>query len=250
MAGEEIELEMVGEESLPTWRTIIELAESGISQHWTLVGGLMVDIHARRAGITMHRPTDDIDVVVDYMGNRSTLIHTRRALDGIGFQLRDSGKYAYRFTHPDGRKVDVMVADHLPSRMEPRLGRKPAFAAPSGEQAIRRRDMYRLRFSGGLTIGLGVPDDLGALVAKGAAWIVDNRDRTRHLDDGAVLFACVRDASAIDYKGMSKNDKKRIGAISEQLSHPAHPSWMGLDQAGREKGFMNLAFIRQGMVSE
>ena len=37
--------------------------------------------------------------------------------------------------HSDGRKVDIMVANHLPSRMRPRLAQRAAFAAPAGEFA-------------------------------------------------------------------------------------------------------------------
>ena len=158
----------------------------------------MVAAHARRAGVIMRRPTDDMDVLVDFMANRSSLSQARTALFQIGFELGNDEKHAYRFRHEDGRKLDLMVADHLPSRMEPRMDRRPAFAAPSGEQAIRRRDFYQLQFASGSITQVGVPDELGALVAKGAAWLVDPRDRRRHLDDSAVLLACVLDASELD----------------------------------------------------
>lgn len=153
--------------------------------------------------------------------------------------------HAYRFHHDDGRKLDLMIADHLPSRMEPRLGRRPAFAAPSGEQAIRRRDIYHLRFDSGSAAEVGVPDELGAIVAKGAAWLVDRRDRRRHLDDSAILLASVQDASELDYESMSKNDRKRILAVTGALQDPAHVSWTNLDAADRQRGFFNLRLIRQ-----
>ena len=117
--------------------------------------------------------------------------------------------------HSDGRKVDILVADHLPSRMRPRLAQRAAFAAPAGEQAIRRRDVYTLIFNGGARVVLGVPDELGALVVKGAAYLVDHRDRGRHLDDAAVLLACVADPSELAYETMSANDRRRLRAILE-----------------------------------
>ena len=83
------------------------------------------------------------------------------------------------------------------------------------------------------------------LVAKGAAWLVDRRDRRRHLDDSAVLLACVLDASELDYESMSKNDRKRILATTEELLDPAHVSWVNVDPADRDRGMFNLRLIRQ-----
>lgn len=164
MAGRALIVDMADDDLLPAWQTVVELAEAGVSADWMLVGGLMVAAHARRASVLMRRPTDDVDVLVDYMANRASLSQARASLRKIGFELGSDEKHAYRFRHDDGRKLDLMVADHLPSRMEPRLDRRPAFAAPSGEQAIRRRDIYRLRFTSGSVADVGVPDELGAIV--------------------------------------------------------------------------------------
>lgn len=247
MAGRTLTVDMQDDDLIPAWATVIELAEIGIAAQWTLVGGLMVAAQARRAGVLMRRPTDDVDALVDYMTNRSSLTEARGALSTIGFQLGSDEQHAYRFRHEDGRKVDLMVADHLPSRMSPRLDRRPAFEAPSGEQAIRRRDIYRLEFRGGAVVEVGVPDELGALVAKGAAWLVDRRDRERHLDDVAVLLACVQDASDLDYTSTSANDRKRIAAVTSVLAAETHPSWANLDEPDRRRGLLNLALIRQAL---
>ncbi|MFT4259603.1 hypothetical protein [Microbacterium sp.] len=67
MAGRTLTVDMADDHLIPAWRTVIELAESGVSEEWTLVGGLMVAAHARRAGVMMRRPTDDVDVLVDYV---------------------------------------------------------------------------------------------------------------------------------------------------------------------------------------
>lgn len=73
MAGRTLTVDMADDDLIPAWRTVIELAESGVSEEWTLVGGLMVAAHARRAGVVMRRSTDDVDVLVDYVANRSSL---------------------------------------------------------------------------------------------------------------------------------------------------------------------------------
>lgn len=233
------------DDRLAAWQTVIELAESGAASQWTLVGGLMVAAHARRAGVVMRRPTDDVDALVDYATNQASLIEARTTLARLGFELSRDDTFAYRFVHADGRKIDVMIADHLPSRMRPRLARLPAFATPAGEQAIRRRDIYRLEFRNGKSVEIGVPDELGALVVKGAAYIVDSRDRTRHLDDTAVLLASIPDASAIDYASASKNDRKRIKATTDLLADQTHASWANLDDPERRRGHLNLVLIRR-----
>lgn len=247
MAGRKLTVQMGAQNQVPAWQTVAELSATKAGLSLTLVGGLMVAAHAARAGVTMRRPTDDVDVLVDYATNRGSLSEANQALRSLGFELSDRELYAYLFRHPDGRTVDLMVADHLPSRMAPRIARRPAFPVPAGEQAIRRRDLYKLAFGNSVTAVVGVPDELGALVAKGAAWITDSRDRNRHLDDCAVLLACVNDASALDYGSMNKNDRRRIRAVLAQLADPARASWANLDPIDRERGALSVTLIGQGL---
>ncbi len=88
MAGRALTVDMADDDLVPARRTVVELAETGISAEWTLVGGLMVAAHAQRAGLVMRRPTDDVDVLVDYMANRASLSQARAALLKVGFELR------------------------------------------------------------------------------------------------------------------------------------------------------------------
>jgi len=245
MAGRTLTVDMKDDHHIPAWQTVIELAATGISEQWTLVGGLMVAAHSRRAGVLMRRPTDDVDILVNYAANRTSLLDSRAELNRVGFELSEFEEHAYRFVHPDGRKIDLMVADHLPSRMQPRLARRPAFPVPSGEQAIRRRDTYILNFASGRSAQIGVPDEFGALVVKGAAWLADRRDRDRHLDDAAVLLACVSDVTLFNFESSSKNDRKRIRALLGQLADPLHRAWLALDESDRERATFNLAVMQQ-----
>ena len=118
-----------------------------------------------------------------------------------------------------------------------------AVHAPAGPPAIDRRDICTLTFTSGARVELGVQDELGALVAKGAAHMADNRDRGRHLDDAAVLLACVSDASELDYEGMSQNDRRRLRAVLELVGIDAHSSWVALDDGARARGLMNAHLI-------
>lgn len=67
------------------------------------------------------------------------------------------------------------------------------FAVEGGTQALRRTMTYVIDDGQGQIHELTVPDELGALVMKGAAYAVDRRDRERHLQDAAVLAACITD---------------------------------------------------------
>lgn len=228
---------------IPAWATVIELASVDALKDWTLVGGLMVYVHAGRSGIHETRPTKDADFLVNYVGDPSSLVRARAELAKLGFELQTDQATAYRYQHADGRQIDVMVADHLPTKMKPpRLSQRPAFEAPAGSQAIYRSDTYVLRFPTG-DIEVRVPDELGALVSKGAAYLADQRDRNRHLSDAAVLFASVGDLGALDYSTISTNDRKRVRAVYEQLNDPQHPAWANLQPDEQVRGMQNMQFI-------
>lgn len=117
MAGRELTVEMGDDDVVPAWQSVLDLAHAQIAIRLTLVGGLMVAAHAHRARVVMRRTTDDVDTLVDYVADRSSLSDARVVLGRLGFSLLVDGRYAYRFAHADGRTVDLMVADHLPSRM-------------------------------------------------------------------------------------------------------------------------------------
>jgi len=250
VAGQAFALDLGSDSALLVWQSVRDLASTAVGDKVTLIGGLMVDLHARRAGVVMPRPTVDVDVLVDYQAERSALSSVARALGSHGFSLSDQGQFGFRYRHADGRKLDLMVADHLPSRMEPRLGRRPALPVPGGAQAIRRRDTYRLRFDSGAAAAVGVPDSTGALVVKSAAYLADNRDRDRHLDDAAVLLASAGDVSEIHYRELSMNDRKRLGVLTEQLADSSHRSWAALGASDRRRGVTNVHLIAQRLEWE
>ncbi|GGF39536.1 hypothetical protein GCM10011399_35550 [Subtercola lobariae] len=132
-----------------------------------------------------------------------------------------------------------MVADHLPSHMKPRFMMHPAFAAEAGEQAIRRRDTFVVRSTSGI-IELNAPDVLGALIAKGAANIVDQRDPGRHLEDAAVLLATIDAVGSLDVTSLSVNDRRRLRRIASRLSDAEASAWSLLSIDERLRGQQNV----------
>jgi hypothetical protein len=250
MAARTNTLNLVDEEMLPAWRSVIELSEVLDISELTIVGGLMVYLHASRGGVIMPRSTDDADFLVNALVDRGSLIAFSAAISRIGFALNRDERYAYRFVHADGRKVDVMVPDHLPSKLRLRLARKSALEAPAGQQAIDRRDLYRLMFTSGKSVTVGVPDEIGALVAKGAAYLIDQRDRDRHLDDLATILASITDASELDYSRSTQHDRRRLRVAKEHLADDTVSPWLNLDPEARSRGRMNLELVMDAMGVE
>jgi len=243
-------LSLGDDEALPAWQTVIELGEVLDTSELTIVGGLMVYLHATRAGVIMGRSTDDADILLNAIVYRSSLTAFSAAAIRLGFLLNRDERYAYRFVHADGRKVDVMVPDHLPSAIRMRLARKPALAVPAGQQAIDRRDLYVLTFASGAAVTIGVPDELGALIAKGAAFQIDQRDPGRHLDDAAVLLASIADASELDYSRSTPSDRRRLRTVRNHLADEGASHWVNLDVEPRARGLMNLALVTSAMGVE
>lgn len=141
----------------------------------------MVQLHARRASIPPPRVMKDVDLIADVQTNRSSFGSIGTALARIDFEVSVPDAHTspiYRFTRGE-EQVDVMIADHLPSGIKPRLRARPTFAVDGGAQALNRRDTFVVVSTSG-TITIDAPDVLGALIGKGAAYMVDQRDRGRH----------------------------------------------------------------------
>ena len=240
MAGQTYEVDLGDDDLLPPWSTVFEVVGATDAETWVLVGGLMVQLHARRSGVPPPRPTKDVDVVIDVVSKKTTAGSIAAQLSAIGFEPvipRTKSAAMYRFQR-GADQVDIMVPDHLPRWVMPRLRGYPAFEAPAGEQAIRRRDSYVLTTTAAGTFTVQVPDSLGALVAKGAAHIVDNRDSGRHLQDGAVLLASVDSVGAMNLTTLSANDRKRLRHLVAELPD-AVPAWDSLGAEDRRRGQQN-----------
>lgn len=244
MAGETHAIDIGDDDLLPPWSTVFDVIEATDTDDWVLVGGLMVQLHARRTGIPPPRATKDVDLVVDVVANNSGVTSIASALTKIGFEpvVPVSRKEPiYRFQR-EREQVDMMVADHLPSQLKPRFMMRPVFAVTAGEQSLRRRDRFVVK-SATRTVTLGAPDVLGALIGKSAASIVDSRDPGRHLDDAAVLLASIESVGELDLSRLSANDRKRLTTIAAILGSAAHPAWLNLNEPQRAKAQRNLAAI-------
>lgn len=188
----------------------------------------MVQLHAARAGLQLTRPTRDVDMVLHIDSGAATFGRVRHDLERLGYVLckpvGDGPIHRFVRGTDDTETVDVMVADRLPPEMHPKALRRRVFGLPGGTSALRKTVNCEVN-TGELAIVLSIPDVLGALVLKGAAYLEDSRDRERHLDDAEVLACAVTDPVG-DRGRMIGSDRRRIQALWKVLQDLDHRSWI------------------------
>lgn len=124
----------------------------------------------------------------------------------------------------------LMVPDHAGPAATRRLRGRPMFEAEGGTQALGRTMANEMQTGVDGPTRITVPDELGALVLKGAAYAADSRNRVRHLQDAAVLAACITD-HATELGRMAGSDRKRLRMLAKALSDSTHPAWLVLDSS-------------------
>ena len=225
------------------WPNVFELAGVLPTSKWTLVGGLMVQAHAMAHGIEAIRPTTDLDVLLHIEIDPAVVSEAHDALAGLGYELqppfdRKGPHYLYERGE---EKADVMSADHAAPTVRRTLRGRPMFAVEGGTQALLRTLIYDVQTSSG-RYALSVPDELGALVLKGAAHTVDARDAERHLSDAAVLAACIADPVG-ERRRLGGSDRKRLGHLAGELTDPRHGAWLALQEPRRTAGMDALRIL-------
>lgn len=214
------------------------------SEMWTLVGGLMVQLHAARAGLAITRPTEDVDLLLHIETGAATMAGVRGILERLGYEIQkplDKDSPAHRFKRGI-EQVDVMIADHPAPQTVPTLDGRPVVRVPAGTQALQRTVDCKVVVEDGTSATISVPNQLGALMLKAEAYLDDSRDRGRHLDDATVLLATVEDPLTLkaQYRG---SDRKRINVLHRALNDPHHKSWLLIDDDPREQGQAALSLL-------
>lgn len=196
------------------WPQAFEVAHALPVGSWTLVGGLMVQLHAIASAIPLSRPTTDVDAALHLETGVVSYAEAAAALRGIGYVPDEGQQHAYRFMR-SGDIVDAMVADHLAPSHRPRYGGREVFAIEGGTQALQRTVNADIAL-GNDSLRLSVPNLHGALVLKGAAILVDSRDRGRHASDAITLLACLDEVTPI-VSSLAGSDAQRLRAIVRAL---------------------------------
>jgi len=184
-----IDIDLDDAETLRLWTAIGELA-ARLPGEWTLIGGLMVQLHAIEHGRTDVRPTIDIDIL-GQARPQGTLSAIDATLAREGFELigPDLDGYAHRYQR-DGLVVDVLAPDGIkpPARLGASL---KAVGVPGGSQALSRSETVTVTVQG-RAFELRRPTLLGAVLIKARSLMV-HRDPDTQREDLLHLLALIDD---------------------------------------------------------
>lgn len=129
------------------WSEIGRLTTSVLPADWTLVGGLMVQLHAFEAGEIDVRVTNDVDILADAR-KRERFQRIVRALEEDGFELQDPGaeQIGHRWER-DGLVLDLLAPEGL--KDDPRVtGQIRTVQIPGGTQALARTELVNVEIDG------------------------------------------------------------------------------------------------------
>lgn len=235
------------------WPNVAELARVLPSDKWTLVGGLMTQLHTVHRGIGVTRPTNDVDIALHIETDRGVPDTTARALEALGYEFQAAFDPRQRHGHrwvrgetsidilstPD--TVDVVTAEHAAPRVREAMRGHTLVAIEGGTQALRRTINARLEIEPGVPTVLSVPRPFGALVLKAAAYKSDTRHRDRHLFDAVALLACIEDPF-VERDGFAGSDAARLRHLQRSLE-PRHAAWLALPEPARQAARDVLAVL-------
>ena len=237
------------------WPSVAELADALPAESWTLVGGLMTQLHAIHHGLGVVRPTNDVDIVLHIETQRGIPNAVATALEALGYRFEPSidarNKTAHRFVRGTSTvdlvagdpedQVDVLIADHPAPRVIEKLRGHEMIRIEGGTQALRRTVNARLEIVPGTTATISVPRPFGALILKAAAYTTDSRDKGRHLFDAVALLACIDDpfAERTEFTG---SDRRRIATLVRNLPMD-HAAWRALPEDHRAQAQLALNLL-------
>lgn len=241
-------LPIMGEPLDPLWTLLLDIGGRLAPESWLLIGGQMVLMHGVAAGRPQPRVTRDIDLMADLVADRHALAECVRVVRDLGLEPRpDSAGRVYRFVREtDGVTVDLVAPDHTPPRRSLGTAAKgDTIAVDGGHQALSRREV--LHVTGPARTGavpVPVPDLLGAVVLKAAAWTVDSRDPERHSGDAAFLVSLMSDPLA-ERARFAGSDRRRLLRLNSRLGDRSAPEWRALGEHGAD-GYAAWTLLTQG----
>lgn len=150
------------------WAKALELAESfGAKERWSLIGGLMVQLHAFERGAGA-RPTADIDILGDSRRRPPVTARIAKILIERGGEMAmppvSDENLGYRF-EVEGEVVEVVGSEGV--RRDPKtLGEFTTFQVPGGSQALSRTEVVHISLGGSPPVKLRRPSLLGAILIK------------------------------------------------------------------------------------
>lgn len=240
----------LAEDGRQLWSLVLSLAmEFGREREWSLIGGMMVQLHAFEHD-DGPRPTADIDLLggakkSPRMTEAMASLLVERGAE-VAEPPRSDPHLGYRFEF-EGEIVELLGPDGL--RGDPKtIGGLKTFQAAGDSQALRRTEVVLVSFDGEEPVAVRRPSLLGAILIKARVLVKkreekyesDRQDLVRlltYVDDPRALRAemtrsepgWLRDAeAAIDFEVSSLSaqfDGERLDRARQALRLLAQESY-------------------------
>lgn len=208
------------------WGKALEIARAlGESTRWTLVGGLMVQLHAFEHQANS-RLTDDIDVLGD---SRQRPHMTRRIAEMLqerGGKMRmpppSNEDLGYQFDL-NGETVEVLGPDGV--KVDPEtIGKYTTFKVPGGTQALNRSEVVMVAMEGKPAVAVRRPNLLGAILIKARVVAKERKEKfDSDRQDLVLLLSLVDDPRALASAGGLKGTERRWLRAIEKKVGPLEP---------------------------
>lgn len=165
------------------WATVLEVAEIlGADTRWSLIGGLMVQLHGFEHGVGA-RPTMDIDLLGDSRRSPQMTETIARMLVKRGAELAmppgGDDRLGFRF-ELGGETIDVLALDGLRRRPKT-IGKHLTLQVLGGTQALLRTEKILVSLDGKQPVDVRRPSLLGAILVK--ARVVATRRKGKGASD-------------------------------------------------------------------
>lgn len=215
-----VRIDPVTLEAEQLWSKVLQLAKDlGTDGSWTLIGGLMVQLHAFESGVGS-RPTVDIDLLGDSRSRPATTVRLAELLVTRGAEMAlppvGGEDLGYRF-ELNGETIEVLGSEGV--RRDPNtIGRLTTIQVSGGTQALARSETVAISLAGASPIELRRPSLLGAILIKARAvalrrdaFQADRQDLTR-------LLSLVEDPRGLAAdEGIRKSERRWLKDVESAL---------------------------------
>lgn len=210
------------EDATALWAKALEVAQAlGETEDWTLVGGLMVQLHALEHDRDT-RLTADIDVLGNARRRPQMTQKIAATLEGLGGTIstpsRADPDLGYQFDI-DGELVEILGPDGL--KADPQtVGRFKTIQVPGGTQALRRTEVVWIALPEGSIGPMRRPSLLGAILIKARVLAKHRPDKfDSDRQDLLVLLSLVDDPRGLAAADeLTEKEKKWLADVAAELT--------------------------------
>jgi hypothetical protein len=203
------------------WKKVIELAvDLGEDPAWTLVGGLMVQLHAFEHR-SSSRATTDIDVLGDSRRRPAMTQRIAKLIEKRGGEMAmpptSDESLGYQF-NLDGDVVEVLGSEGVSSNPKT-VGKYSTFQVPGGSQALRRSETVLVGLDERPAVPVRRPNLLGALLIKARVVAIEREEKfDSDRQDLVLLLSLVEDPRALAANdGMKNTERGWLRKVEEKI---------------------------------